>query len=349
MSRAIDIFGRIQREGLAAIDEFVDLSASEELFLDFKLSANEGDGNCLADEDRNNLAKAISGFGNSDGGVIIWGIECRPQNKRGDVAANKRPIVDPTRFRSWLEGAVSGRTIPPHSGVMHHVIYASDRSRGYVITLVPSSDHAPLQALPEQKYYMRAGSNFLPVPHAVLAGMFGRRPQADVIYNFHIGGRPEVVGNQTMIFGFSIALHNRGRGVAELSYLNLVCRSAGGPHCRVDYRRENETAWGLSATYSNFESFVANSDTRIGPEGYIVALNVSVRLAPPFNEPLILAGNCGCSSGPSYPIELRCEAADLKSAYAWFFERWQTNSPEVMNNRNVSDKVFGPLDQPPES
>jgi hypothetical protein len=76
MDRAEEIFNRINEKGEAAIDDFILTRASEELFLAFKRSSDNGAGRILSQTDRNNLAKAVSGFGNSEGGVIVWGIDC---------------------------------------------------------------------------------------------------------------------------------------------------------------------------------------------------------------------------------------------------------------------------------
>ena len=132
MGRAEDLFGTLQTRGVAAIDEFIEDRQSEELFLDFKRSADSATGRKLHDRDRHNLSRAISGFSNSEGGVILWGVDCRDIEDRGDVAQAKFPLTDPKRFLSRLEGAVSGCTIPPHSGVEHHAIEtATDESSGF--------------------------------------------------------------------------------------------------------------------------------------------------------------------------------------------------------------------------
>lgn len=75
MGRAEDLFERIQRDGVAAIETLIAERASEELFLEFKQSADDGQGNRFHDRDRGNLRKAISGFANSEGGVLIWGVD----------------------------------------------------------------------------------------------------------------------------------------------------------------------------------------------------------------------------------------------------------------------------------
>ena len=69
MGRAEDLFKRLSDGGETEIDRLIVDRQSEELFLDFKQSADDGKGNKLHDNDRTNLAKAISGFGNSEGGL----------------------------------------------------------------------------------------------------------------------------------------------------------------------------------------------------------------------------------------------------------------------------------------
>ena len=105
------IEGRTAQVGLVRERE------SESYFLDFKRSSDNGVGGRLSGTDRNNLAKAISGFGNSEGGVIVWGVECSDSLGQGDVAQAKVPIQDAAAFRARLEGAVSGCTIAAHDGV----------------------------------------------------------------------------------------------------------------------------------------------------------------------------------------------------------------------------------------
>ena len=71
MGRAEDLLSRIEVGGEMAIDRMIEDRQCEELFLDFKRSADNGSGARLDSTDRNDLAKAISGFGNSEGGVVI--------------------------------------------------------------------------------------------------------------------------------------------------------------------------------------------------------------------------------------------------------------------------------------
>ena len=73
MSRAADLFDQLTQGGVTRVQEMIANSEAEELFLDFKRSADNGSGVRLNNHDRANLAKSISGFGNSEGGVVVWG------------------------------------------------------------------------------------------------------------------------------------------------------------------------------------------------------------------------------------------------------------------------------------
>jgi hypothetical protein len=142
-------------------------------------------GKRLHDNDRWNLAKAISGFANSEGGVIVWRVDCRDTSGSGDVASAKVPIQNPKRFVSWLEGVVSGYTVPAHPLVRHTAVESSP-GLGFAVSHIPKSYLALHQCLKPLQYYIRAGSDFVPTPHAVLEGLFGRRPQPFVFHMWTI-------------------------------------------------------------------------------------------------------------------------------------------------------------------
>lgn len=56
----------------------------EDLYLEFKTKQDSRTGT-LGDSDKKNFSKSLSGFANSDGGILIWGIETR----KNDESAKK--------------------------------------------------------------------------------------------------------------------------------------------------------------------------------------------------------------------------------------------------------------------
>ena len=181
MSRAEDIFQKLIYFGEDALDEFIRNRQTEELFMDFKRADSTGKhGWALCNDDRRNLAKCISGFGNSEGGVIVWGVECSRDTDVGDVAQAKIKVENVHRFLSWVESAISGCTIPSHNKVRNHIISCDKDGNGYLATYIPRSEVAPLMTTIGNHIFIRSGSNNVPAPYAVISGMFGRRPQPNV-------------------------------------------------------------------------------------------------------------------------------------------------------------------------
>lgn len=184
MSRAQDLFERLRLGGCSALDELIGDREPESLFLDFKRSPQDGQSKNLALEDNKNLAKAISGFANSSGGVIVWGVDCRRDSSTGNEIAEKHPLVDASGFNTKLQAAISRTTIPAHPGVQ--VLFFDEPGHspsGYVVVYVPQSHIGPIRSVATNHYHIRTGSDFGVVPHDVLAGMFGRAPQPSADLN----------------------------------------------------------------------------------------------------------------------------------------------------------------------
>jgi hypothetical protein len=292
MGRAEDIFERIKKEGMTAIEEFISTRQCEELFLDFKRSCNNGARNTLDQNDRNNLAKAISGFGNSEGGVIVWGIDCSKDIDYADVARSKFPIENVKRFVSWLENAVSGCTVPPHTGVLQQTILINNKEDGYVATYIPKSNHAPHQVVGELKYYMRAGSSFSPVPHGVLAGMFGRRPQPDVFHEFI--AEPAQVIDELIKVKVGFAITNGGPGIATDLFMNVILISTPGKNCELSFSKPDLSNWLCQFSLGRQVSAISRFEFRIPPEARVQPFIMNLTIAPPFENKLAIDGICGC-------------------------------------------------------
>jgi predicted HTH transcriptional regulator len=74
---------------LEKIKEFVQDQQEEHLTLEFK-TVSRAD---LTDkQDRRNFAKAISGFANSSGGTIVWGVEAKGNKQKIDCACGFKEI-----------------------------------------------------------------------------------------------------------------------------------------------------------------------------------------------------------------------------------------------------------------
>jgi hypothetical protein len=308
VSRAADLFRDLRDRGETAIDDLIDSRQSEELFLDFKRSSNNGVGRRLSDDDRNNLGKAISGFGNSEGGVIIWGVDCRPDQARADVATAKVPIEDAVRFKSWLEGVTSGVTIPAHPTVEHLVVHSTGAG-GFVATHVPKSYLAPHQCLSPMQFYMRAGSNFLPVPHAVLSGLFGRTPQPNLVHMWSIPPA-QIEDKNAVLFKVGLLLANRSPAVARDVYVSVRLTPPGGGS-QVACEFPNLEFWEANQVFGFMTQIISREGRRLAPQAIAQPAILSFRLIPPFLGDYSISITLGCHGSPCKQFAHKLNSMEL--------------------------------------
>src|SRR4051812_35335837 len=104
---------QIVADGEAAINEIVAEGRDETLHLEFKTLSSD---TTLNRNDRKMIARAICGFANAEGGLLILGIETKSADGV-DSAFSKRPIKHLTRIQRHLTAALPEMLSPQHSGV----------------------------------------------------------------------------------------------------------------------------------------------------------------------------------------------------------------------------------------
>ena len=338
MDRCQEIYDRIIANGRVAIKEFIADRKAEDLFLDFKRSSDDGTGRSLSNNDRKNLAKAISGFGNSEGGVVVWGVDCSPDQNGADVAHTEVYINNPARFASLLQGVVSGCTVPPHNGVENHVIDINDE-KGFVITLIPKSNSAPHQMLPNKQYYIRAGSDFIPTPHDVLAGMFGRRPQPHVTYGFTLGV-PELIGNELKI-SFGLVIQSEGPGIASDIFCTCLMEYLSGDNCQMRFERPDQANWIGSMEFGRQVSLISIHGYRLPPGAHAQPLIIHLSLIPPFENVLKISGSVGAGESRRYEFVIERNAQIIQEQYELFVQKAAADSFAEDEQHGIAMAIVG--------
>ena len=142
---------------------------NESLYLDYKAFPN----NSPLEKDTaflKLLAKAISGFANANGGVLVIGIN--------DKTRGPEPVVGLAAFAATLEEQLSRLVAFAVEGVETRSIRASTGvDEGFLVIRVPASGLAPHRSQKDHKYYRRTGESFVPMEHYEVADVFGRRHQ----------------------------------------------------------------------------------------------------------------------------------------------------------------------------
>ncbi len=257
----------------------------EHFHLDFKLLAGiPGD---LRKDDKRNLSIGLSGFGNSDGGLLVWGVDAKPDSEGIDRVVGVKPIPHIKRFLSELKSLTPRYVAPPMERVQQvGVTNPDDPDHGYVITAVPRSEATPHMATGPglSRYYRRAGTEFLMMHHVEVADMFGRRPQPRI--ELEIGKRVGVVATAggriaEGLISLKWVLKNTGTGIAR-----LPCLSLGHPigwATRI-FDPMSTSLPSVPAPSIWWHRWAASADTVIYPEDEIDVANVGFPIDPSQTE-----------------------------------------------------------------
>jgi hypothetical protein len=138
--------------------------------LDFKGAARLQDGDI-----KRIWSEALSGFANTGGGVLVWGVDARKTGDSGiDCACGFSLVGDPASLVSRLKQLHSQATDPPVAGV--DFWFGSDgpeSDAGFVVCHVPESRFKPHRAeLAGRNYYIRAGDSFHVPSVSLLRNLF---------------------------------------------------------------------------------------------------------------------------------------------------------------------------------
>lgn len=197
---------------LESVHDFLDARREENLTLDFK-TVNRP---VMTKEDRGVYSKALSGFANSSGGVIVWGVEaCKQNDDEYDVVCDLPEVEDAPLLVQRLNEHTGACVSPIVEGVLHQAILTGSENRGFVKTFIPESDSGPHMALIGQnkhRYFKRSGDSCYPMEHYDVADMFGRRPKPSLSFVSDIkrdGG----------VLIVNMIVENSGRGTAKSPFL----------------------------------------------------------------------------------------------------------------------------------
>lgn len=204
----------------------------ESEILDFKLA--EKGGTKLFDKDHKNLSKAISGFANSGGGILVWGVECNRDKKGVDQIVALPGLKDLKAFQSSVLTNYPGFTSPGAQGVDVKLIETSNDA-GFLAMYIPKGESNPLMATAGDlhRYYYRSGPSFKPMPEWMVADRYGRRPQPKLELVWR--KQRHAYGDST-VFIVQLGLRNVGRGLAQ-----EICVQLKNIDIELNYTQLNNT------------------------------------------------------------------------------------------------------------
>ena len=166
---------------LSFIQQCVAENTIETEILDFKEASSQS--GPMQKEDKKNLSKALSGFANGNGGILIWGVKATQKNDSPDAAQELKPIQNLKRFLTDLNTLSPQLASPFLQDVKHKMILESAETNvGYAVSFIPERDNEPVMATGTdlQRYYCRVNTVFMPMSHSMVADRFNRVAKPDL-------------------------------------------------------------------------------------------------------------------------------------------------------------------------
>ena len=286
----------------------------EQLFLDYKRATTLATETKLKGEDAKNYAKAISGFGNSVGGLVVWGVDCS-RNEDGEDEPNGECLIDNVvAFKSKLDARLSGMTMPPHSLVENFPLPIEGGPAGFVVTYVPSGMNVPLMAIGTSKpYYLRAGSSFAEIPHAVLAGMFGKQPQPYVVGEFRLADHNPVNDGQAVDIVLHFFVKNIGRAATSALHVTFATPSGNAKGVTADRNAMNSHMDGDRLR----EHLTSNDKFRaILPDESRMLCKYTVSVSSPNQADVTMRATVGTQIGSATLVECSVSRTAIDAVFA---------------------------------
>lgn len=284
-----------------AIDGFVRDGEQENLHLDFKTVVSP---ELKHSDDKKNFAKALSGFANANGGILVWGVVTEKNDENVDCATALNPIERLALFQSKLETNTGQWVDPQVMGVRHRIIFAEGAAdKGYAISFIPESEGGPHMSLQEYRYYTRSGDSFYKMTHSQVADRFFRKkcPKLKLYTTFSQTKLAGVLGSKRLDFEMIVGVENAGAGTAKYPFLSIRVHK---PYNVSSYGLDGNRHEGLPRIpKGNFRDplrWGAGSDIVVHPEGILEVTKIKAEIE-----------EWNFDKGPDLVIEYEIAAEDM--------------------------------------
>jgi len=171
----------------------------------------------------------LSSFGNTGGGVLIWGF-----HTEGRIPDKLSLAPDCELLAELLRSLVNDATDPYVAGVQVEAIKEStDAKAGFVICYIPASTSAPHQAQwGERTYFIRTQDSNLPCPQPLLRHMFYPRVQArlEPIVTMRATSQP----GGSIVVRLEVRIMSLGPATADVAIVSVEPGNLGSAVVRAD-------------------------------------------------------------------------------------------------------------------
>ncbi len=129
---------------------------------------------CISDNDVKTFwSEALSGFANTGGGVLIWGLDARKDATGIDCVQDIALHEDAEKLAERLKELLPHSVDPPVGGVQIKAARKPNGKEGFVVCYIPEGKAKPHRGeSANRNYYIRIGTSFVIPPVSLLRNLF---------------------------------------------------------------------------------------------------------------------------------------------------------------------------------
>lgn len=155
----------------AIVNQLISSQTEESIHLDFKSAGSLE----KADKKKAEIGKDVSSFANSDGGIIIYGM-----NESNHVADSLSYIDGNNITKEWLEQIIQTNISPRINGLeIYPVRFGQRMDQTVYVVKIPASSLSPHMAS-DKRYYRRYNFESVPMEDYEVRNLFQRVHRADL-------------------------------------------------------------------------------------------------------------------------------------------------------------------------
>jgi hypothetical protein len=170
------------------------------------------------------LAKAISGFSNTSGGVLVWGASTtKHQHGALDVVSQLEPIAHCANFMRQVNRAAITASSPRAADLESRAILEKEGgSRGLVLTYIPQTKGDPVRSNEDDQFYVRSGDEFTIAPYELVKRLFAATDSPDLSLVF---GKDLVKTEADGTWKIPLLITNRSSAVARDMKISVTVKN----------------------------------------------------------------------------------------------------------------------------
>jgi hypothetical protein len=179
----------------------------------------------LDEKDKSNFAKNLSGFANTSGGVLIFGLKATKNSEGFDIVTEEQPIKDLDLFEAALreqEPHIVERAI---SEIEYKGVYTDeDKTEGILLVYIPESTNPPHRSLKDKHFYLRAGGSCYPMDLPQIESLVLKNIKPELEIDFFIFTNMNILTptqDSNIEFNMDFQIKNIGRAMAKNIFIRL--------------------------------------------------------------------------------------------------------------------------------